>query len=471
MYAEQIVKSFLQDKKKPYQPQFRLKKEKRGWRVLDGDTAIAFFYPTFLDIWSFSPFEDPVLFNEDEPEAVVDLYTVHNSVVNLAPHGWPRHWFSENSDPDRMISWKWSKKAGPELQAEVTGSFPGGERIRWIIRVWYDPAWARYRYEVAIDAWMLEPQGFEPFNMMLAGALCCCCEDRRWTHSIWEDCAGNLRRLVHSNALFTVTDYADSDWRTRNVPYRGAWVAYAAHDTFNPAVLISDNNVPLKLATCSQLFDEHIIWNNAGAENLDEDGMFHFRMLCEFVNIGGPLAKQLLKKAQDPVQPKKWREPMVALAFHMGRENDFEQPVDPWAPEDCPVYALPLTSDGPAVWADDAAHSGKRSIRLTNTIVNQRNEIFPCGAVCNVKPHTRYRLSGWIKTKGVERFARLELASYEYTYVNIIDLAVSGGVSGTRDWTPVEAVLDSGEEEYLMPIMRLYGPGVAWFDDLMLEEL
>ncbi len=70
MYAEQIVKSFEQDKKRPYKPEFRLKKEKRGWRVLDGDTAIAFFYPTFFDIWSFSPFEEPTIQNEAEPGAV-----------------------------------------------------------------------------------------------------------------------------------------------------------------------------------------------------------------------------------------------------------------------------------------------------------------------------------------------------------------------------------------------------------------
>ncbi len=473
MYAEQIVKSFEQDKKRPYKPEFRIKKEKRGWRVFDGDTAIAFFYPTFFDIWSFSPFEPPVQFNEEDPGAVVDLYTVRNSVVNIAPHGWPRHWFSEEcKDPDQMISWKWTKKAGAELEAEITGSF-GEDRVRWIVRVWYDPAWARYRYEWTIDAWMLEHDGWEPFNMMLAGALCCCCEDRRWTHSIWEGCDGKLKRFVHSNALFGVTDYGDQygHWRTRNIPYQGGWVAYAAHDSFNPGVLIRENNVPMKLATCSQLFDEHVIWNTAGTENLDEYGLFHFHVVCEFVNIGGALAKQLLKKAEDPVKPKQWRRQMVALAFHMGVENDFETPVDPWEPEDCPIFHLPLAPEGPVVWAEDEAHSGRRSVRLTNRIINDRTELFPVGAVCNVKSHTRYRLSGWIKTRGVDRFARLELASFEYGYTNLIDQAASANVKGTRDWTYVEVILDSDESAYLMPILRLYGPGVAWFDDLKLEEI
>ena len=473
MYAEQIIKSFEQEKKRPHQPAFRIKKEKRGWRLFDGDTAIAFFYPTFFDIWSFSPFEEPIEFNTEDPGAVVDLYTVHNSVVNIAPHGWPKHWFTDEcKDPDKMVSWKWTNKSGPELEAEITGRF-GEDRVRWVVRVWYDPAWARYRYEVTIDAWMVEHRGWEPFNMMLAGALCCCCEDRRWTHSVFQDAAGVLRRFVHSNALFSVTDYGDAYgyWRTNNLPYTGAWVAYAAHDGFNPAVLLRDNNVPMKLALCSQLFDNHVIWNDAGAENLDEDGLFHFHVACEFVNLGAPLAQQLLKKAADPIQPKKWRKQMVALAFHLGVENDFEQPVDVWQPEDCPIFTLPLASDGPVVWADDAAHTGRRSIRLSGDTVNSRHEIFPVGAVCNVKPHTHYRLSGWIKTKNVDRFARLELASYEYSYTNFIDHTASGNVTGTKDWTRVEALLDSGEEEYLMPILRLYGPGTAWFDGVRLEEV
>ncbi|HEY3396605.1 MAG TPA: hypothetical protein VGM19_03000 [Armatimonadota bacterium] len=472
MYFDDIVASFVQEKKKAYTPQFRLKKEKSGWRVYDGDTAIAFLYATSFDIWSFSPFEDPILFNEEPAGKVVDLYTVHNTVVNLGA-GWPKRWFTaECSNPEEMVKWRWTKKAGAELEAEITGAF-GEDRVRWVLRIWYDASWARYRYETTIDAWTVVHTGFEPFNMMLAGALCSCCEDRRWTHSIWEDADNRLQRFVHSNALFSVTDYGDDYgyWRTRNIPYRGGWVANAAHESFNPAVLIRDNNVPMKLATCSQLFDEHVIWNDAGTENLDENGMFHFHMACEFVNIGGALARQLLKKAQDPVRPKTWRKQMVALAFHMGVENDFEEAVDVWQPEDCPLFTLPKATDGPVVWADDEAHSGKRSIRLTNHILNERNELHPAGAVCNVKSHTRYRLSGWIKTKGVDRFARLELASFEYSYDNHIDKAATANVVGTKDWTYVEVELNSDEEAYVMPILRLYGPGSAWFDDLKLVEV
>ena len=470
MYMQKILDSFGAKKGKPYAPQFRVRREKRGWRLFDGDTAIAFWWPTFCDIWSFSPFEPPEMVNVEPAGKVVDLYTVHNTIVNLALHGWPRHWVAGRHPLEKCLKWRWTQKSGRTLEVQASAAFADGERIQWVFGVRYDPAWRRYRYTFDIDAWKRDPDGMEPLNMMLVGALTARAENRRWTHSLWEDLDGNLRREVHSNALFHCTDYADSQWRTRNVPCRGAWVAYAAHKSFNPAMLIHQANVPIRLATCSQLFDEHIIWNTAGQENLDQDGYFHFQMKTEFVNLNPEMAKTFLNKAVDPVKPKRWRHEMVALPFHMDTVNSFERPVDPWQPETCPILGVAKDPSAPIQWVSDAAHTGRRSIRMEAQACNERQVLFPTGAVCNVRPHQRYRLCGWVKTKGVDRFARLELASYEYTYTNVIDQACSPGVSGTRDWTRVDVELDSGDEVYLMPRLVLYGPGTAWFDDLKLEK-
>ncbi len=100
--------------------------------------------------------------------------------------------------------------------------------------------------------------------MMLAGALADRAQARRWSHSIWSDARGALERLVHSNALFIATDFIDPAWRTRNAPLQEAWVGYAAHAEFNPAMLVHEANVPLQFSTCSQLFDEHLLWKSAG---------------------------------------------------------------------------------------------------------------------------------------------------------------------------------------------------------------
>ena len=81
------------------------------------------------------------------------------------------------------------------------------------------------------------------------------------------------------------------------------------------------------------------------------------------------------------------------------------------------------------------------------------------------------RSIGWIKTRGVQRFARLELAAYEYTHTNVTASAESAAVSGTRDWTRVTAEINSGDSAYVMPKLVLYGSGTAWFDDAELWEV
>ena len=473
VYLAQILESMEEDSSRQHSPKFRVVREARGWRMCDGDRDIGFCYPTFFDIWSFSPFEPPEIANPESVGKVVDLHTLHNTMINLAPHGWPGHWKAGGMQPDQCVTWDWVCDSEELLEAKITATFAQGERIQWVFRVRYDPTWARYRYTFDIDAWRLSADGMEPLNMMLAGALAERPECRRWTHSIWEDADGKLRRIVHSNALFHCTDYgapADCRWRHRNVPYTGAWVAYAAHESFNPAVLIHGTNVPIRLAICSQHFDEHIIWADAGHEILDEDGLFHFRMSAEFVNLGPRMAQDLLAQAADPVRPKQWRHELIALPFHMDTVNSFEEPVDVWAPEDCPIIALPKGNDGPQCWADGIAHSGTHSVRLQAGAVSERQEVYPVGAVCRVKPHRTYRLLGWIRTECVERYARLELASYEYTFTNYLDIAGSPSVCGTQDWTQVEVELHSGDEAYLMPKLVLYGPGAAWFDDIVLKE-
>jgi hypothetical protein len=155
----------------------------------------------------------------------------------------------------------------------------------------------------------------------------------------------------------------------------------------------------------------------------------------------------------------------------MGVVNSFEKEVDPWAAEDCPILCLPEDQVEKGIEWARIGHTGKRSVQLTGDAGTKRREIYPTGAVCRVKLHTRYRLSGWIKTEKVERFARLELSAIEYSFSNVIDAAFSPMVSGSRNWTRVAVELNSGDEAYLMPRFILYGPGRAWFDDVCLEEI
>ncbi|MEI8246238.1 MAG: hypothetical protein WCI51_10435 [Lentisphaerota bacterium] len=468
MYYEKILNSHCLDVPRPHIPAFHIQSEGENWRVFDSDRALALFYPSrpVFDIWAFSPFEPDEMANPEPPGKVVDLHTIHNTCLGVGRSEWPKHW---NGLP---LTWNWVRAAGSELEALVNLAGPEGETCQWRLQVTYDPVRGRYRYHITIDARKMDPDWFEGFNLMVAGALADRPEKRRWTHSVWENPDGKLRRIVHSNALFQCTDFAGfrnrkGPWRWRHLPYPRAWMAYAAHPTFNPAFLIHNTTVPLIGATCSQLFDEHICWNRAGQDNLGEDGYFHFHMELEFVNLPAALAKELLEQASDPVRPNKWWNETVALPFHMDIENQFETAVDPWQPEECPILEIPNGNEGQITWTDETAHSGSHSIRLCSTDQG-RLHIFPAGAVCRVKPNTRYLLSAWVKTEQVIGAAKIELAGYAYTYNNISHKAASSELNNTNDWTRLEVELDSGDQVYLMPYMILEGPGTAWFDDVCL---
>lgn len=190
-------------------------------------------------------------------------------------------------------------------------------------------------------------------------------------------------------------------------------------------------------------------------------------MTMTIVNLPACLADELLAQAADPVAFPPSRAQSVALPFHMDVVNSFEEAVDIWQPETCPIFVMKLADDASPAWAEGVAHSGSRSIRISGT--GGRQEFYPDGAPCMVEPHRRYRLEGWIRTRGVERFARLELESFEYTQSNVIERALSAPVCGESEWTRVDVVLDSGDEAYVLPRLVLYGPGTAWFDDLRLS--
>ena len=88
-----------------------------------------------------------------------------------------------------------------------------------------------------------------------------------------------------------------------------------------------------------------------------------------------------------------------------------------------------------------------------------------------VKPNTRYRLSGWIKTED------LDAGSGNGALFNVhnIQPLKTPAVKGTSDWTKVEIDFDSGENA-VVQVNCLFGgwgrsTGKAWYDDVKIEEM
>lgn len=87
-----------------------------------------------------------------------------------------------------------------------------------------------------------------------------------------------------------------------------------------------------------------------------------------------------------------------------------------------------------------------------------------------LKPGTRYRLSGWIKTENLT-----PVKGSPGALLNIHAGTRSGNVSGTSDWKEVSLEFESrgSRETIIHCLFGGYGgaKGTAWFDDLSLTEL
>ena len=92
-----------------------------------------------------------------------------------------------------------------------------------------------------------------------------------------------------------------------------------------------------------------------------------------------------------------------------------------------------------------------------------------------VIPHTRYRLSGWIKTDNVRSGTLGGGANLAVLVPGIDFLVVSDPVTGTTDWTYTELLFDSQDFSTLEIRAGLGAQGrtlgTAWFDDLQLHEV
>ncbi|MCK6500895.1 MAG: hypothetical protein L6Q38_15570, partial [Nitrospira sp.] len=93
-------------------------------------------------------------------------------------------------------------------------------------------------------------------------------------------------------------------------------------------------------------------------------------------------------------------------------------------------------------------------------------------ATVRVEPYTRYRLSGWIKTDNVR-----PVEGGRGALLNLHDLQgiATSAVTGTADWTEVQAEFQTAEQSSVQVNCLLGGwgraTGKAWFDDLSLTAL
>jgi alpha-N-arabinofuranosidase len=116
---------------------------------------------------------------------------------------------------------------------------------------------------------------------------------------------------------------------------------------------------------------------------------------------------------------------------------------------------------------EPSGHSGDRSVAISS----EKGADASWVAAVPIRPYSRYRLGGWIKTEdlvpGTGRGAQINVhGEGEWR---------TPAVTGTQDWTRVEVEFDAGANDAL-EVSCLFGgwgrsTGRAWFDDVELTRL
>ena len=117
----------------------------------------------------------------------------------------------------------------------------------------------------------------------------------------------------------------------------------------------------------------------------------------------------------------------------------------------------------------EGGRDGGRCLQISSTTGSDNSWFIDVA----VKPSTRYRLSGWVRTEGLESRRNGMGALFN---VHAMGQTVTRALRGDNDWTRVELEFESNPGQTLVSINCLYGGwgwavGTSWYDDLELVEL
>ncbi|MDI6845800.1 MAG: alpha-L-arabinofuranosidase C-terminal domain-containing protein [Candidatus Saccharicenans sp.] len=113
------------------------------------------------------------------------------------------------------------------------------------------------------------------------------------------------------------------------------------------------------------------------------------------------------------------------------------------------------------------ARSGNYSVQL----VSEKGADASWSTVVRVRPFSRYKLTGWVKTENVQSLGGKGVLFN----IHGLEKYQTRALTGTNDWTKLEMIIDTELNDALQ-VNCLFGgwgrvAGKAWFDDLTLEYI
>ena len=310
-----------------------------------------------------------------------------------------------------------------------------------------------YIWDCRFDMQMDAPRRIEYANLLTGGLSESRDERKRYQKCIWARRDGTLC-YMYQNPL-SMMQGAGSEWT--GMP-DGGFVGWVAERDMNPFLEIV-RSTPTEFGTCSQWYDQHVF--GLPPARRSPDGLYHITADYRLLSLPLPIAKELEDAARTMLPANDREGPM---GFRQGIVNDFETSV--------PAGTL---YNG-CLWGHSArldthvGHSGSRSLRLNG---GEEAEPIHGGTAIYVETSKRYRLSAWVRTRGVTgKGAYLRMNEVFWDWEDVRASCRSKSLTGDNDWTQLQLEFEPvAGDPFAVPGLVVDGKGSAWFDDLELIEI
>ena len=300
---------------------------------------------------------------------------------------------------------------------------------------------------------MPEPKEIE-FNNLMAGWV----SDLHDRKKRWQK---TIRGLAPDRIVFV---YHSPVNLPRDEVQPGGFLGFVTEERMNPFVELIETNGPVFFATCSVWYDQHLVMKAPQVK--EADGMYHVRARYRLLSLPAAVARELEAVAVDSTTLPGFRRRLTRSWFMLNKVCDFETfvPFDRVCNAALWKHIEPTTGE---------AHSGKYALALRGPGPGKVKVASPVGGgpPLTLTPGARFRLSAWVKTKGLtDGGAYLQVSSWRGPPQERFTIVTEPKLAGDHDWTRLQ--LEFGPVTGGTSIkLCAEGTGTAWFDDVELVEL
>ena len=407
---------------------------------------------------------------------------------------------SQDSDAENRIVktkpkmvWHFENGGGDSLRFSIAHTYAHDGSIlgEHVFTLSYDPLADSYVAEVAATLSAPNHYLIECCNFYTGGVYDNRPGRKRHQSTIWSHPDGRWARWPHNPVSYMTPGMNGEERRIGVSPgdEGGGFIGYFMDPHTNPVLDFVDRNFDLVGATCCNIYDEHLIClPPEGYSEVHREWRTRFRLYSLLPEVAAQVVRKSVgidygvdvNHPNSIVTEPGWSDEDASgrvnqnpqfPSFYYGCVNDFESPV----PYDRTITGsyihVKLFEDADVYWDRGCGHSGTSSIRVRGTD-GVKAGTRSSGPTPHLDPDTDYRLSGWIRCQGVSgNGARIRLDEIGFKPIDKHGSHVAGPVRGTCDWTYVEDTFRTPPDgQFGWLYLDLEGPGMAWFDDVALEE-